>query len=114
MDDLQTAAADARELMADGRKMVARADETLTNLDHQVTDVSRATLDGLDRADRFLDYLNIVGEQVTSGKGNVGQLFMDNRLYESLLETTGRLRLAIDEFRGLIAEWQKHGMKTTL
>jgi len=106
MDDLQTAAADARDLMADGRKMVARADETLTNLDHQVTDVSRATLDGLDRADRFLDYLNIVGEQVTTGKGNLGQFVMDNRLYEALTFTAERLSLAVEEFRGLVAEWR--------
>ena len=114
MTDFEAAVKDARQLLADGREMIASANKKMENLDTRVTDVARALVDALDRADRVLDNLNVLSEQVTSGKGNVGQLFMDNRLYESLLETTGRLRLAIDEFRGLIADWQKHGMKTTL
>ena len=84
MSDLQVAAADAREFVAEGRKVAAKADQTLTNLDSRVTDVAQQTIDGLNRADRFLDYLNVVGEQVTSGKGTVGQLFMDAKLYEAL------------------------------
>jgi hypothetical protein len=36
---------------------------------------------------------------------------MDNKLYESLLETTTKLRSAIDQFQALIEDWQKHGMK---
>ncbi len=112
--DLQAAAADAREFVAEGRKVAAKADQTLTNLDGQVTDVARKTMDGLDRADRFLDYLNIVGEQVTSGKGNVGQLFMDSKLYEALSFTAERLGLAIDDARALIAEWRQGRIKVAL
>jgi ABC-type transporter Mla subunit MlaD len=114
MSDLQTAAADAREFVADGRKVAAKADQTLTNLDSQVTHVARKTMDGLDRADRFLDYLNVVGEQVTSGKGTVGQLFMNGKLYEALTYTAERLGLAVEDARAMIAEWRQGKIKVAL
>jgi ABC-type transporter Mla subunit MlaD len=114
MADVQTAAADSRELIADGRKLVAKADQTLTNLDGRVNDLARATTDGLDRADQFLDYLNVIGRQVTSGQGNLGQLVMDNKLYEALRVSAERLSLAVEEFRALVAEIQEKGLRTRL
>lgn len=113
MADLESAAADARELVADGRKVAARADETLTNLDAQVTDVARKTVDSLDRADRFLDHLNVIGQQVASGQGNVGQLLMDSKLYEAMTLTAQRLAIAVEEARGLIAEWREGKVRVT-
>jgi ABC-type transporter Mla subunit MlaD len=111
--DLQTAAADAREFIADGRKVAAKADETLTNLDGRITDMAQKTMDGLDRADRFLDFLNVVGEQVTSGKGNLGQLVMDGKLYDALTFTAEKLSAAVEEARALIAEWRQGKVRVT-
>jgi ABC-type transporter Mla subunit MlaD len=111
--DLETAASDAREFVAEGRKVAAKADETLTNLDGRVTEVAQKTLDGLDRADRFLDYLNVVGEQVATGKGNVGQLFMDGKLYDAMTLTAERLAVAVEEARALIAEWREGKVRVT-
>jgi ABC-type transporter Mla subunit MlaD len=113
MDDLQTAANDAKDLIADGRKVAAKADETLTNLDSRVTEVSRKTMDGLDQADRFFGYLNVVGEQITTGKGNLGQLVMDGKLYEAMTLTAERLSMAVEEARALIAEWREGKVRVT-
>jgi ABC-type transporter Mla subunit MlaD len=113
MSDLETAATDAREFVGEARKVAAKADETLTNLDGRVTDVAQKTMDGLDRADRFLDYLNVIGEQVTSGKGTIGQLFMDGKLYEALTFTAERLGLAVEDARALIAEWRQGKVRVT-
>ena len=43
-----------------------------------------------------------------------GQLVMDAKLYESLVITADRLTLALDDFRSLIAEWRKGGVKIGL
>jgi ABC-type transporter Mla subunit MlaD len=114
VSDLQAAATDAREFVAEGRKVAAKANETLTNLDGRVTDIARKTMDGLDRADRFLDYLNTVGEQVASGKGTIGELFMNGKLYDALTYTTERLGLAIEDARAMIAEWRQGKIKVAL
>jgi ABC-type transporter Mla subunit MlaD len=107
VSDFQAAAADAREFVTEGRKVAAKANDVLTNLDGRVTDIARKTMDGLDRADRFLDYLNVVGDQITSGKGTIGQLFMNGKLYDALTYTVERLGLAVEDARALVNEWRK-------
>jgi methyl-accepting chemotaxis protein len=114
MADLQTAAGETRETVGDVRKFVAKADTSLDSFNSRITEVSQATMGSLDRADRFLDYLNVVGDQVTSGRGNVGQLVMDNKLYEALVTTAERLAQAVQEFRDLVAEWRQGKVRVAL
>ena len=111
MDDLENASGQAREMMANANKVVAKADVTITNFDNRVTDVARGMTEVFDRADRFLDYLNTIGQQVTSGQGNLGQLVMDNKLYEAMTLTAERLSKAVEEFRALVAEWRQGKVK---
>lgn len=114
MTNLRTAASDARDVMADARKFVTKADETLDTLNGRVTDVSRATINTLDRFDLLLDNLNTVAKQVSSGEGNLGRLVMDNKLYEALRLTAERLSLAVEEFRALVAEWRQGKVRVAL
>ncbi len=114
MSDLETAAGEAREVMTDTRKFVAKADETLGNIDGRVTELARATRDSLERADRFLDHLNVIGHQISSGQGNLGRLVMDGKLYEALAVTAERLALAVEEFRALVAEWREGKVRVAL
>jgi len=114
MGDLEAAAAEARETLSEGRKLVTKADQTLTNLDQRVGDLSRALLGSLDRADRFLDHLNAIGQQINSGHGTLGRLVMDAKLYEALAITAERLSLMVEEFRGLIAQWREGRIRVAL
>jgi methyl-accepting chemotaxis protein len=114
MDDLQVAAGDARNVMSDVREFVAKADRTVDNIDGRVTDLGRTMTDSFDRADRFLDYLNSVGQQITSGQGNLGRLLMDTKLYEAATITAERLSQAVDEFRALVAEWRQGKVRVAL
>ena len=107
-------AADGREMMADGRKLIAKVDATVDKLDTRTADVTRGIMGSLDEMDRFLDYLNVVGQQVASGEGNFGRLVMDDKLYESMVITAERLSLAVDEFRALVAEWRQGKIKVAL
>jgi len=114
MADLEVAASQAREVMTDVRQFIAKADTTLENVDSSVHDLSQATLANLDKVDRLLDHLSTVARQVSEGEGNIGQLIMDNRLYESMVLTAERLSLAVEEFRALIAEWREGKIRVSL
>lgn len=114
MSDLEAAAGDGRELMADARQLVSRADQTLITVDTRVTEVAQASVNGLDKIDQFMDHLNVIGAQVSSGQGNVGRLLMDSKLYEALQITVERLSLTVEEFRALIAEWRAGKIRVAL
>ncbi len=114
MDDLGAAAEQLRQVGSDAQKLVTRADDTLANFDGRVAELSRAAMDSFDRVDRVLDHLNVVGQQVTRGEGNLGRLVMDGRLYEAMVITAERLSLAVEEFRALIAEWREGKIRVSL
>jgi phospholipid/cholesterol/gamma-HCH transport system substrate-binding protein len=105
---------DGRALMADGRQTAAKLDQSLTKLDGHVDDLAKATMGGLDKADRLLDQMNTLAQQVVSGEGNLGKLFMDGKLYEAMTLTAERLSLAVEEFRALIAEWREGKVRVAL
>jgi ABC-type transporter Mla subunit MlaD len=114
MDDLQKAAADAREVMQDARRFVSRAEETLGTVDTRVTDVAQQLRDSLDRVDVFLDSLNGITSNMAKGEGTIGQLLVNEKLYEALTLTAQRLSLAVEDFRALIAEWRQGKIRIAL
>ncbi len=114
MGDVEAAATDGKALMSDMKNLVARADTSLQNIDQRVNEIGRGTTDALGKASNFFDELHTVSKPVTSGEGNLGRLFMDARLYDSLLITTDRMAMAIEELRLLIAEWRQGRVKIAL
>ncbi len=105
--NLEEASGESRELVSDARRLVGKTETALDQAQQQFTDVAQATVGTLDRADRFLDRLDQIGEKVNSGEGTLGRFVTDARLYEALLLSTERLTLALDDFRALIAEWRE-------
>jgi hypothetical protein len=79
-----------------------------------VGDVSRELTDALDRADQLFDNLITITAHISAGEGNLGRLVMDSKLYEAMQLTAERLSIAVEEFRGLIAEWREKGMRARL
>lgn len=114
MGDLELAATDAREFVTDARKLVTNAGDTVANVDQRIADLSRSMVETLDRADSFLDSMNAISAQIASGQGNLGQLVMDNKLYEAMTVTAERLSQAVEEFRGLVAEWREGKVRVGL
>lgn len=112
MADIEKGVTDGREMISDARKTISKVDDALSNLNGRVDDVARSTMGSLEKADEFLGYLNVIGRQVSSGEGNVGHLFMDNKLYEAFLFSLEKVSATVDDFRALILDWQAHGMKT--
>jgi ABC-type transporter Mla subunit MlaD len=114
MEDAELASADLRAMISDGRQLVTRADGVLGNMDGHMADLAGRTMNTLDKMDTVLDNLNVIGQQIASGEGTVGQLVMDAKLYESLVISTERLSLAISDLRALIAEWRQGKIRVGL
>ncbi len=112
--DIQAGAKELRGVIADAKQFVTQADTSLKNADGRINEVSRSMTEALDRADRFLDQLNTITAKVANGEGNVGHLFMDNKLYEALQLTAERMAAAMEEFRATMVEWREKGMRARL
>lgn len=111
MGDLKAAAADSREFVAEGRKFITRADSSLANLDTQVTDLSKGTRTSLEKVSVFLDHLNVAAAEIGSGKGTIGKLIMEDKLYEGLVLSAQQFAQLCDEFKILVQDWQKGKIK---
>ena len=114
MSDLEVASGDGRAMMSDARRLITRVDQTVEKVDARVDDVAQAMIGTLDRADNALDQLAAIGQGVRNGEGTMGHLFMDAKLYESMVFTTERLTQALEEFRALIAEWREGKVRIAL
>ncbi|MBK9120176.1 MAG: MCE family protein [Phycisphaerales bacterium] len=112
--DLKGAAEEARALIADAREFAQKADGTLENVDQRVTEVGRALVNTLDQADQLLTSLHGISATVARGEGSVGRFLMEDKFYESLLITTERLTMLLDEFRALVEEWRKGKIRVAL
>lgn len=114
VDQFNQGAEDGRALIADARGFVARAEKSLANVDMQINDVARRANQTLDETSVFITNLNVAAAQISRGEGNVGRLIMDSKLYESLIITSERLTLALDDFRALIKQWREGGVRIGL
>ncbi len=114
MTELEGVASDGRAMMSDARQLVGKVDRSVDNLDARVNEATRALVESLDKVSTFLDHLNVVATQVRRGEGNLGQLVMDDKLYESLLISVERLSQSLEELRALIKEWREGKVKVGL
>lgn len=112
--DVRAAADDTKRFVSEAREFLKRADTTLTNADTQFTLVARDTREVLQRGSTFMDHLNDAGAKISRGEGTIGRLVMDDKLYEALVLSTQRLAQAIEDFRQLIADWQKGKIRVAL
>lgn len=106
MNDLQSAAADARQTVADAKALVAKLDTSVTNVQGEVDRVSRALRETLGRADTVLTNLTQITNRVVAGEGTVGKFFSDDKLYESLAFSVDKMTAALEELRLLLIDWR--------
>ena len=112
--DLQAGAKELRGVIGDAKQFLEQANGSLKNADTRVNEVARALTETLDHADQFLGEINKLAAQAAAGQGNIGHLFMDNKLYEAMQITAERMSAAVEEFRNLMIEWREKGMRARL
>lgn len=112
--DMKDTAREVREATVEAKALLERGATSIERIDGHVDRVARALTEDLDLASRFLTKLIAVVEKIDRGEGTIGRLFTDARLYEELVLTFRRLAATTEEFRALVQEWQKRGLKVGL
>lgn len=103
--------------LADFVRMTHQMQETAVTID-QAAQKIKETVPALgekvqnvaDQLATTLKHLDHLFGKINEGQGTAGRLINDPRLYESLTDTTETLKLAINEFRQLVTELNKHGV----
>lgn len=105
--DLQKLSTNASETMADART-------TITKTQEQVLSLSKQTTDRMEQISRLLDQLQSIAEKVNKGQGTAGAMVNDNRLYESMVDTTKQLNATVLDLRRLVQQWEQEGVSFKL
>lgn len=116
-EDAKVAVANFKAFSDEAQKTIASARVVMTKVDSTV-DVTRGYIDELgrklvnntDQLSRFLDYMNVAGQNVAEGQGTIGMLLRDPKFYDELMLTVQRLGEAAAELQVLVKQWQKQGL----
>jgi phospholipid/cholesterol/gamma-HCH transport system substrate-binding protein len=119
--EMRVAVKETQSFAAEAVKLVDQTSQTVGAIDTAAREINanfqqvggriQAAADELAVALKHLDEIFV---KISTGEGTAGRVLNDPRLYESLADAGANLNLAIREFRQLLAEWAKQGMKVKL
>jgi phospholipid/cholesterol/gamma-HCH transport system substrate-binding protein len=134
-DDIKTTIANARALSDSARSIAAKLDKTADELP-RLTQQARETMavattqftrtgDNVEALSRqiggrltqvatLLDRFQSIAEKIDQGKGSAGAVINDNRLYESLVDTSRELNATIKDLKRLVEQWEQEGASLKL
>jgi phospholipid/cholesterol/gamma-HCH transport system substrate-binding protein len=120
-DDAKAVAEQAKALMARGDATVDKVQTTLDNTNAAVIEYRKQaeTLGGkvydqLTRLGQVLDDVRAITAKVERGEGTAGMLMNDAKLYQSLVDSSRELSLAVGDVRRLIQQWEQEGITLKL
>lgn len=103
--------ADARQTIADAGQAAKKFSSLAENADQRVQELSEKLIDDAEKISSLLSSINKAATKIESGEGTAGKLINDPKLYNNLLEATEQLKGLMKEFRGLIEQIKKGGLK---
>ena len=120
VDNVRNMAADGKAAMADFRdtsanlkidasRVADRLETAVDNFDRQVTRMTDAAMPILDESAKTSANLRVISGNLVEGRGTLGKLLMDDRLYEVLVLSIDRARDLIDSLRRLAERFEKQG-----
>jgi phospholipid/cholesterol/gamma-HCH transport system substrate-binding protein len=101
---------EAQKTAVSTHQMMAKVDATVESTRSYIDELGRKLINNTDQLSRFLDYLNVAGQNVAEGQGTVGMLLRDPKFYDELMLTVQRLGEAAAELQVLVKQWQKQGL----
>ncbi len=111
--DGKAAVADIRDTSAnlkiDASRVADKLENAVDNFDTQVSRIADATMPILDDTARTSANLRVISGNLVAGRGTLGKLLTDDRLYEVLVLSIERARDLIDSFRRLAERFEKKG-----
>ena len=115
------AGADASEAMASMKSFAEEARESLrqttksaTDMGSSVESLTRRLIDNAEKVSALMATMNKTVTKVESGKGTVGRLMNDPRLYNDLTEAAQQLSKLVGEMRQLVKTWRSQGVGVKL
>lgn len=122
--DLRASAADIREVTKKAKdwtvgvdRIVEKVEKTVDGFDRTVGDIGASVTrvafklqDDLERLERILRPLEVVARDIQEGKGTVGRLLTDHRLYEAMVDLTTLMKMTGEDVRKLVKKWSEGGL----
>jgi hypothetical protein len=126
--ELRTASADIREVTGKARewtggvdRIVGKVEKAVDGFDRTIGDIGGAVQrvalklqDDLEHLEKILRPLEAVAREIEGGKGTFGKLFSDARLYESMVDLVGLLKMTGEDVRKVIKKWDEGGLKLNI
>ena len=126
--DLRTAMANVREATEQATRLGRQLEGISTQTSQTIADVRTQVNRGGDRVDeisrnlnsridqvgKVLERFQSIATRVEKGEGTAGMLVRDPRLYETLADTAGELKLMVSDMRRLVQQWEQEGMSFRL
>jgi len=120
VDNLQAMSADGRAAFADLRetsatlksntaRLVDSLDTSIINIDRRINELADKAGPVLDNTAKVAANLRVTSGYIAEGKGTVGKLITDDRLYEVATLSFERAVDMIDSLRRLFARWERTG-----
>jgi phospholipid/cholesterol/gamma-HCH transport system substrate-binding protein len=106
-DDLPKLTAQARETLDTAKVQIARVGDNVQSVSKQVGD-------RLTQIAVLLEQFQSIAGKIDSGQGSAGALVNDNRLYESLVDTSRELNATIKDLKRLVEQWEQEGASIKL
>jgi phospholipid/cholesterol/gamma-HCH transport system substrate-binding protein len=91
-----------------------RGERLLASAQSAVDDLGARLGDRLTQVARVLENFEQAARKLHAGDGSAARLLNDPRLYETLLDTSRELELAIRDLRRLVQQWEQEGVPLKL
>lgn len=88
-----------------------KATGMIENINEHVETAASQITDDAAKLAMLFDNMNQVVNEVKAGRGTIGRMIQDQRLYESLLVTSDKLQLLVMEMQDLVSQWKSDGVK---
>jgi phospholipid/cholesterol/gamma-HCH transport system substrate-binding protein len=112
--NLEKFSTELEKLGKEANATVGQARVTLTKADEQVADLTKQVGQRLTQVAKLLETFQSISAKIDKGQGTAGQLVNDQRLYESLVQTSRELNATVKDLKRLVEQWEEEGISFKL
>jgi len=118
---LREFATEARKTAVEARNVTTQASKTFKDVSAaaettrtRMDQLARKLIENSDKISALLTTIQASAVKLEKGQGTAGKLLNDPKLYNNLTEATQQMSALLKDFRALVREWKKQGMKVKL
>ena len=108
---------DLRQSLANLRTTTEKADKIgaeFQTLTASLNTTNRGLNDRIEQIGKTLTKFDSVVAKIDKGEGTLGKLANDPKLYDSLADTSGELKLMVADLKRLVEQWEQEGISFKL